>query len=100
MGLCLYGVRCGIEFTDVTPSRQERDVERLRAVVADLGEPASAPRRRVVVTGPRRAASPGTGRQAVWEEWSAEADVSPRSAPAVVAKVAPRRTRLQVLHSA
>src|SRR5262245_20861187 len=21
-GLCLYGVRCGIEFTDVTPSRQ------------------------------------------------------------------------------
>jgi hypothetical protein len=34
-GLCLYGVRAGIEFTDVTPSRQQRDVERLRAVVQD-----------------------------------------------------------------
>lgn len=35
-GLCLYGVRCGIEFTDVTPSRQERDIARLRVVVAHL----------------------------------------------------------------
>jgi hypothetical protein len=35
-GLCLYGVRCGIEFTDVTPSRQQRDIERLYAVVASL----------------------------------------------------------------
>jgi hypothetical protein len=35
-GLCLYGIRCGIEFTDVTPSRQLRDIERLRAVVASI----------------------------------------------------------------
>jgi len=35
-GLCLYGVRCGIEFTDVTPSRQQPDIDRLRAVVAGL----------------------------------------------------------------
>jgi len=34
----LYGVWCGVEFTDVTPSRQERDVNRLRAVVARLSE--------------------------------------------------------------
>jgi hypothetical protein len=33
-GMSLYGVVCGIEFTDVTPSRQSRDVARLRAVVA------------------------------------------------------------------
>jgi len=35
-GLCLYGVRCGIEFTDVTPSRQQPDIDRLRSVVAGL----------------------------------------------------------------
>ena len=40
-GLCLYGVRCGIEFTDVTPSRQQRDIARLRALVAKLLRAAS-----------------------------------------------------------
>ena len=50
-GLCLYGVRCGIEFTDVTPSRQQRDIERLRAVVAgvrpsNVGRSRQAPRAR------------------------------------------------------
>jgi hypothetical protein len=35
-GMSLYGVLCGIEFTDVTPSRQQRDVARLRTVVASL----------------------------------------------------------------
>src|SRR3954466_4256763 len=37
-GMSLYGVLCGVEFTDVTASRQQRDVERLRAVIARLGE--------------------------------------------------------------
>jgi hypothetical protein len=41
-GMSLYGVHCGIEFTDVTPSRQERDVARLRAVVASLDPATSA----------------------------------------------------------
>jgi hypothetical protein len=35
-GMSLYGVLCGVEFTDVTPCRQERDVARLRVVVAGL----------------------------------------------------------------
>ena len=35
-GMSLYGVFCGIEFTDVTPCRQEPDLARLRALVADL----------------------------------------------------------------
>jgi hypothetical protein len=38
-GMSLYGVLCGVEFTDVTASRQQRDVDRLRAVIARLGEP-------------------------------------------------------------
>lgn len=41
-GFSLYGVLCGVAFTDVTPSRQWRDVARLRAVVASLDGPASA----------------------------------------------------------
>jgi Transcription factor WhiB len=41
-GMSLYGVHCGIEFTDVTPSRQERDVARLRTVVASLDPATSA----------------------------------------------------------
>ena len=41
-GFSLYGVLCGVAFTDVTPSRQWRDVARLRSVVASLDEPASA----------------------------------------------------------
>jgi hypothetical protein len=55
-GLCLYGVRCGIEFTDVTPSRQQRDVERLRGVVAGLSEPSNVRRLTVVDIRPREAA--------------------------------------------
>jgi hypothetical protein len=47
-GLCLYGVRCGIEFTDVTPSRQQRDLERLRAVVAGMLKTSNAAGLRVV----------------------------------------------------
>jgi hypothetical protein len=35
-GQILYGVHCGVVFTDVTPSRQARDVKRLRSVVAAL----------------------------------------------------------------
>jgi hypothetical protein len=35
-GQAIYGVVGGIEFTDVTPSRQVPDVERLRAVVVKL----------------------------------------------------------------
>jgi hypothetical protein len=35
-GQVLYGVLCGVEFTDVTPCRQDSDIERLRAVVAEL----------------------------------------------------------------
>jgi hypothetical protein len=35
-GLGIYGVHCGVEFTDVTPSRQARDIVRLRTVVAEL----------------------------------------------------------------
>ena len=42
-GLCLYGVRCGIEFTDVTPSRQQQDIDRLEAIVARLVELANGP---------------------------------------------------------
>jgi hypothetical protein len=42
-GFSLYGVLCGVAFTDVTPSRQERDIARLRAVVASLDEPAAVP---------------------------------------------------------
>jgi len=38
-GMSLYGVLCGVEFTDVTASRQQRDVDRLRAVIARLDEP-------------------------------------------------------------
>jgi hypothetical protein len=41
-GMSLYGVLCGVEFTDVTPSRQQKDVDRLRAVVAKLDEAAAA----------------------------------------------------------
>jgi len=41
-GVSLYGVLCGVAFTDVTPSRQWRDVARLRAVVASLDKPAAA----------------------------------------------------------
>src|SRR3954447_7308774 len=41
-GMSLYGVLCGVEFTDVTASRQQRDVERLRAVIARLGESVAA----------------------------------------------------------
>ena len=48
-GLCLYGVRCGIEFTDVTPSRQQRDIDRLRALVTHLREPSVAGRLAVAV---------------------------------------------------
>ena len=55
-GLCLYGVRCGIEFTDVTPSRQQRDIERLRAAVAGMAEPSNVVRLRLVDTKSRRAA--------------------------------------------
>jgi len=40
-GMSLYGVLCGVEFTDVTASRQQRDVDRLRAVIARLGERAA-----------------------------------------------------------
>jgi hypothetical protein len=36
--MSLYGVLCGVEFTDVTASRQQRDVDRLRAVIARLDE--------------------------------------------------------------
>src|SRR4051812_5732606 len=46
-GMSLYGVLCGVEFTDVTPTRQQRDVDRLRAVIARLGE-ALAPDEHVV----------------------------------------------------
>jgi hypothetical protein len=42
--MSLYGVRCGVEFTDVTASRQQRDVDRLRAVIARLDEQAAPPR--------------------------------------------------------
>jgi hypothetical protein len=55
-GLCLYGVRCGIEFTDVTPSRQQRDVERLRAAVAGVAEPSIVAQLRLVDAQSRRAA--------------------------------------------
>jgi hypothetical protein len=41
-GMSLYGVVCGIEFTDVLPSRQSHDVARLRAVVAKLDQSAAA----------------------------------------------------------
>ena len=41
-GFSLYGVLCGVAFTDVTPSRQWRDVARLRAVVASLDQLGSA----------------------------------------------------------
>ena len=77
-GLCLYGVRCGIEFTDVTPSRQQRDIDRLRAVVAGLVGPTDATRPRVVDIRSRRAAS----------------------VRAVPVKVTPRRARLQLLREA
>ena len=51
-GLCLYGVRCGIEFTDVTPSRQQRDIDRLRALVTDMVEASNAARLRGQVVVP------------------------------------------------
>jgi hypothetical protein len=54
-GLCLYGVRCGIEFTDVTPSRQQRDIQRLRTAVAGTAEASNGPRLRLVDTPSGRA---------------------------------------------
>jgi hypothetical protein len=41
-GMTLYGVLCGVEFTDVTPCRQQKDVARLRAVVVKLSEVTAA----------------------------------------------------------
>jgi hypothetical protein len=58
-GLCLYGVRSGIEFTEVTPSRRRCDVERLRAVVAGV-QPSNGGRRRPIDCGGRGAAPPRT----------------------------------------
>ena len=52
-GMSLYGVLCGVEFTDVTASRQRRDVDRLRAVIATLGEPV-APDRHAATAVPLR----------------------------------------------
>jgi hypothetical protein len=49
-GMSLYGVLCGVEFTDVTPSRQQRDVARLRLVVAALEEDPSGGRPVAVIT--------------------------------------------------
>src|SRR5262249_45903446 len=56
-GLVLSGVRCGVEFTDVTPSRQSRDVDRLRLVVARLDQglragPAAPTERCLAAVGP------------------------------------------------
>jgi hypothetical protein len=43
-GMGVYGVHCGVEFTDVTPSRQERDLARLRAVLVRMDSaPATYP---------------------------------------------------------
>ena len=49
-GMSLYGVLCGVEFTDVTPSRQQRDVARLRLVVAALEEGPSGGRPAAVIS--------------------------------------------------